>query len=540
MFCWQCEQTKLGQGCDSVGDCGKTGEAASLQDLLLHSLKGLGQACSLAREKGTIDRSIDRFTLKALFAALTNVEFDPESLASLAKKAVLFRDALTVGLGGAKAEWDLSIKDFDDGGSLSKTGERFGIRDISDPVLLSMRETCLYGLKGLAAYAYHASKLGQEDDSLFSFISEVLGKSLDESLGLGDWLDLSMKAGEMNLLAMRLLYEGNSYAFGDPEPGEVALGHKKGPAVLVSGHDLKDLHELLLEIEGKGINAYTHGEMLPARSYPGLKKFSCLCGHFGTGWQNQQKELAFFPGPVLFTSNCIQKPTEDRLKTTFVSGPAGWPGTNKVKEDEGGKKSFRDFIEMAKSMGGFQEDEDRGRASAGFGHKAMLRLAPQLIEAVKAGKIRRFILVGGCDGAKGARSYYRDIAALAPKDAIILTLGCGKFRFFDMDLGKIDGLPRLMDMGQRNDAYSAIQAALALCEAFGANLSELPLSLVLSWYEQKAVSILLSLFSLGIKNIKLGPSLPAFIHPEILKVLVEKFGVSPIKDPKEDLLEIMG
>ncbi|MDR2611372.1 MAG: hydroxylamine reductase [Deltaproteobacteria bacterium] len=533
MFCWQCEQTKSGEGCVAGGACGKTPETAALQDLLMHTLKGLGRAAIRAGKEG--EAGTGRFVLKALFATLTNVDFDPDSLASLIREAAARRGALGGGAGGGPAfAPDAGT------GTLAEAGRACGVdRDAPSPVLASLRETALYGLKGLAAYAWHASALGREDPSLFAFACGLLAKCLDSTLGVPDWLALALKTGEANLAAMRLLDEANTGAYGHPEPVSVPLGHRKGPAILVSGHDLKDLAELLEQSEGAGVTVYTHGEMLPAHGYPGLRRHAHLHGHFGTGWQNQRRELPAFPGAVLFTSNCLQGPAPAYAGAVFTSGPAAWPGAPRIQAGPDGAGDFAPVIEKALGLGGYPDDAGGGSLRTGFARNAVAGLAGRLIGAVKDGLVGRFLLVGGCDGGRPGRGYYREIVEKAPPDTVILTLGCGKFRFNDLDLGDIGGIPRLLDLGQCNDAYSAVQIALSLAEAFGTGVNELPLRLVLSWYEQKAVAILLTLLHLGVRNILLGPSLPAFIHPEVLRTLVDGYGLAPISSAEGDLEQIL-
>jgi hydroxylamine reductase len=390
----------------------------------------------------------------------------------------------------------------------------------------------------VAAYADHAAILGQEDEAVYAFIHQGLAATCDKSLGLNDWLGLVLKCGEANLRAMELLDAGNTGTYGHPVPTSVPLGHKKGKAILVSGHDLKDLEELLKQSQGKGIYVYTHGEMLPAHGYPALKKYGHFYGHYGTAWQNQGKEFPEFPGAILMTTNCIQRPKGDVGEKIFTTGLVGWPGVPHIQGHVGGK-DFTPVIEKALALTGFASDEDKGSVMVGFARNAVLGVAGKVIEAVKSGAIKHFFLVAGCDGAKPGRNYYTEFVEKAPKDTVILTLACGKFRFFDKKLGDIGGIPRLLDVGQCNDAYSAIQIAVALSKAFNVGVNDLPLSMVLSWFEQKAVAILLTLLYLGIKDIRLGPSLPAFITPNILKVLVEKFNIKPISTPDADLKAIL-
>jgi hydroxylamine reductase len=399
----------------------------------------------------------------------------------------------------------------------------------------SLKHIVLFGAKGVAAYADHAEILGQSDDDVFKFLQEALAAIDRTDLGVGDWVGLAMKCGETNIRAMELLDAGNTSTYGHPVPTQVPLGHKKGPAILVSGHDLKDLAELLKQTEGKGITIYTHGEMLPTHGYPELKKYPHFYGHYGTAWQNQQKEFANFPGAILMTTNCIMKLQPAYQDSIFTSGVVGWPGTPHIAD-----LNFAPVIEKALSMPGFAEALDDKSVTVGFARNAVMGVAGAVIEAVKNKNIRHFFLVAGCDGAKPGRNYYTEFVEKVPKDCVVLTLACGKFRFFDKDLGDIGGIPRLLDIGQCNDAYSAVAIATALAGAFNVGVNDLPLSMILSWYEQKAVAILLSLFSLGIKNIKLGPSLPAFVTPNVLDVLIKNFGIKPITTPDEDLKAILG
>ena len=538
MFCYQCEQTAKGQGCTAAGVCGKTADVASLQDLLVYMLRGLSQLSIEAGKAGIKDEKIEIFTCEALFSTLTNVNFDPEAIAAYIRKTEQLQEQLRFKLQSVKGKvntvLDLPLEKTIEG--LVAQGKRYGINSepTVDPDLHSLQWLLTYGLKGVAAYTYHAYLFGKKDSRVFDFIHEGLAASLDKSLGVNDLVGLVFKCGEINIRAMELLDAGNTETYGHPVPTKVPLGHKKGKAILVSGHDLIDLEAILKQSQGKTITVYTHGEMLPTHGYPELKKYPHFYGHYGTAWQNQQREFAQFPGAILMTTNCIQRPIESYKGNIFTSGPVGYPGVPHISG-----KDFGPVILKALEMPGFQEDKEDKTVLVGFGRNAVLSVAGKVIEAVKNGHIKRFILVGGCDGAKPGRSYYTEFVEKAPKNTIILTLACGKFRFFDKELGTIDEIPRLLDIGQCNDAYSAVKIAQALADAFGVQINDLPLSLVLSWYEQKAVAILLSLLYLGIKDIRLGPSLPAFITPNILKVLVEKFNIMPIKTPDEDLKAIM-
>jgi hydroxylamine reductase len=541
MFCYQCEQTAKGQGCTIVGVCGKTPEVATLQDLLVYTLRGLSQVVIEAGKVGIKDEKTSVFTCEALFATLTNVNFDPDRIIAYIRRTVELRDSLRKKIQAAGGHIDASsnavnlvLEKTKDG--LIAQGKRFGIK--SEPILNadlhSLQWLLTYGLKGVAAYTYHAYILGKKDPAVFDFVHQGLAATLDKSLSVDDFVGLVLKCGEINIRAMELLDAANTETYGHPVPTRVPLGAKKGKAILVSGHDLKDLEDVLKQSEGKGIYVYTHGEMLPAHGYPKLKRYKHFYGHYGTAWQNQQREFPAFPGAILMTTNCIQKPLENYKGNIFTTGTVGWPGVTHIAN-----KDFSPVINKALEMPGFQADTEGKYVTVGFARNAVLSVADKIIDAVKKGRIKRFLLVGGCDGAKPGRSYYTEFVEKAPKDTVVLTLACGKFRFFDKDLGDIGGIPRLLDMGQCNDAYSAVKVAQALAEAFNMPINDLPLSLVLSWYEQKAVAILLSLLYLGIRNIRLGPSLPAFITPNILKVLVEKFNIMPIKSADEDLKAIM-
>jgi hydroxylamine reductase len=542
MFCYQCEQTAKGEGCKASGVCGKQPDVAALQDLLLYAVKGLSQIAVEGGKVGIKDEAIDRFVCEATFSTLTNVDFDSDRFVDLIRKTAANRDALKVKVDGAGG-WT----DFSDGpatfvpagttAELVAQGETVGIESKSDvnPDIVSLQEIIVYGIKGVAAYADHAAILGQKDQKVFDFIHEGLAATLDNDKTADELLGLVLKCGEINLRAMELLDFGNTGAYGHPVPTEVPLGAKAGKAILVSGHDLKDLEIILKQSEGKGIHVYTHGEMLPCHGYPELKKYSHFYGHYGTAWQNQKKEFAEFPGAILMTTNCIQKPKEDYNENIFTTGLVGWPGVTHLAD-----KDFTPVIDRALALPGFAEDTDKGTVMVGFARNAVMGVAGTIIEAVKNKDLRHFFLVAGCDGAKPGRNYYTEFVEKVPADCVVLTLACGKFRFFDKKLGDIGGIPRLLDVGQCNDAYSAIQIAVALADAFECGVNDLPLSMILSWYEQKAVAILLTLLYLGIKDIRLGPSLPAFITPNVLNILVEKFNIAPISTPDEDLKAILG
>ncbi|NLP37375.1 MAG: hydroxylamine reductase [Firmicutes bacterium] len=533
MFCNQCEQTAKGIACTVNGVCGKDAGTAAMQDLLIHALVGLSLYAVAARKKGITDPEINLFTVKAVFSTLTNVDFDAENFVGRIRQAVDYREQLASKLETVK--FDHPAATFTPADSLEgmiEQGTKVSLdadKEINADIQ-SLQQILLYGIKGVSAYADHAAIIGQEDDKVYAFVHEALAALTRKDMSADDLLALVLKCGEINLRAMELLDAANTGTYGHPVPTEVPLGHKKGKAILVSGHDLKDLEELLKQTEGKGIYIYTHGEMLPTHGYPKLKQYKHFYGHYGTAWQNQQKEFDDFPGAILMTTNCIQKPRASYADRIFTTGNVGWPGIKHVDNYD-----FAPVIEKALELPGFTEDKDAGSVMVGFARNSVLGVAPQVIEAVKNGDIKHFFLVGGCDGAKPGRSYYTEFVEKAPQDTVILTLACGKFRFFDKKLGDIGGIPRLLDVGQCNDAYSAIQIAVALAGAFDCGVNDLPLTLVLSWYEQKAVAILLTLLHLGIKNILIGPSLPAFISPNVLNILVENFNLRPISTPEKDL-----
>ena len=542
MFCYQCEQTAKGEGCTKIGVCGKEPEVAVLQDLLVYALKGLSLYAVEGRKVGVNDREVNVFTGEALFSTLTNVDFDPDRFVKLIQRCVELRYNLKgkVRAAGGNVSFPEGPATFKPAANLEgliAQGQKVGLK--SDPTInqdiLSLQHILLFGIKGIAAYADHAQILGQEDDAVYAFIHEGLAATLKKDLTLQDWINLVLKCGEINLRTMELLDAGNTGTYGHPVPTKVPLGAKKGKAILISGHDLKDLEELLQQTQGKGIYVYTHGEMLPTHGYPGLKKYPHFYGHYGTAWQNQAKEFAEFPGAILMTTNCLQKPRDSYKQNVFTCGLVGWPGIPHISD-----RNFAPVIERALVLPGFSADTEKGSVMVGFARNTLMGVAGKVIEAVKGKAIRHFFLVAGCDGAKPGRNYYTEFVEKVPKDTVVLTLACGKFRFFDKNLGDIGGIPRLLDVGQCNDAYSAIQIAVALSKAFNVGVNELPLSMILSWYEQKAVAILLTLLYLGIKNIRLGPTLPAFISPAVLDTLVKTFAIKPITTPDADLKAILG
>lgn len=543
MFCYQCEQTARGTGCTVAGVCGKSPEVAALQDLLVFQLKGIGSYAHEARKKNIDTKEADKFVIEGLFTTVTNVDFDPDRLVELIKRGAEVKSqvkAAVLAQGGGEidnptAKWEPS----GDTDALVAMGKTVGVQSEpfgpEDDDVRSLKQLITYGLKGMAAYADHAGILGYEDDEIYGFFHEALS-ALTTEMSIDDLVALTLKVGEVNVKTMGLLDQGHNDTFGVPEPSPAFLGAKEGPAILISGHDLLDLKKLLEQTEGTGINIYTHSEMIPAHAYPKLKKYDHLVGNYGSAWQNQQKEFSEFPGAILMTTNCIQKPRANYQDNIFTTGLVAWPGVQHIGDD----KDFSPVIEKALKMAGFGADVEGDNILTGFGHKAVLGVADQVIEAVKGGDLRHIFLIGGCDGVRGDRSYYTDLAKAVPEDCLVMTLACGKYRFNKLDFGTLGGLPRLMDVGQCNDAYSAVQIAVALAGAFDVGVNDLPLSIVLSWYEQKAVVILLSLLSLGIKNIRLGPTLPAFVSPNVLQVLVDNFDLKPTGTAEEDLKAILG
>ncbi len=547
MFCYQCEQTAGGTGCTNFGVCGKDPETAALQDLLVYATQGIAMFAKRARELGVKDREADVFVLEALFSTVTNVDFDPERLQMYLNRAYEIKERLKRLYLEACREQGKTPEDLSGparwvpAGSLNelvRQGEEVTLeRDIErfGETVAGAKHLVLYGLKGMAAYADHAQILGVEDDEVYAFFHRTLDFLTREDFTLEELLATALKVGEYNLRVMELLDRAHTTTYGHPVPTPVRVTPVKGKAIVVSGHDLKDLEELLKQTEGTGINVYTHGEMLPAHGYPGLKKYPHLVGNYGSAWQNQQKEFDVFPGAILMTTNCLQKPKESYKHRIFTSGLVAWPGVVHIRN-----RDFSPVIEAALREEGFPEDEPEKTILVGFARNAVLSVADRVLDLVRQGKIRHFFLIGGCDGAKPGRNYYTQFAQAVPQDAVILTLACGKYRFNKLEFGAIDGIPRLLDVGQCNDAYSAIQIALALAQALNTDVNSLPLSLILSWYEQKAVAILLTLLHLGVKNMRLGPSMPAFVKEPVYKVLREQFNLMPITTPEEDLKAILG
>lgn len=539
MFCYQCEQTAGGKGCTKLGVCGKTPEISNLQDLLIYQLKGIScYAKDLLDNEQVIDKSVVSFVENALFTTLTNVNFDAASHLNMLKESQKIKENLRSKASTDKAYPDQATY------NLSKTKEEM-LKDAVkagimydgdlDADIRSLRQTIVYGLKGVSAYGHQARFLGYYDDQVDNFYFLGLECTTNDNLSVEELIRMTMRTGDMSVAVMKKLDEANTESYKNPTPHLVNVKVEKGPFIIVSGHDLKDLEILLKQTEGMGINIYTHGEMLPAHGYPELKKYPHLVGNYGSAWQNQQTEFDNIPGCILMTTNCLMRPRETYKDRIFTTNVVGWDGVRHVTLKEDGTKDFSEIINKALELGGFTASEDRKEILVGFGHKATLSNAGKIVDAVKKGEVRHFFLIGGCDGARPGRNYYTDFAKMVPEDCIILTLACGKYRFNKLEFGEVAGLPRLLDVGQCNDAYSAVRIATALADAFETDVNGLPLSIVLSWYEQKAVADLLALLSLGVKNIFLGPSLPAFISPNVLQYLVDTFQLTPISTPEEDL-----
>ena len=524
MFCFQCEQTAGCRGCTGkAGVCGKTAAVAKLQDALTGALIGLARAAG-----NGADRETCALLIEGLFTTVTNVNFNAESIQALIEKAHAEKARLAPNCSDCEAHCGRT-EDYD-------MNELWN----ADEDIRSLKSLILFGIRGMAAYAHHAMVLGYTDDDVNAFFAKALC-AVGDDWDMAGLLPIALEVGEKNLKCMALLDRANTETYGTPEPTTVSLTVEKGPFIVISGHDLRDLKLLLEQTEGKGVNVYTHGEMLPAHAYPELRKYAHLKGNFGTAWQNQQKEFANLPAPILFTTNCLMPPKGSYSDRVFTTALVSYPEMRHIGEN----KDFTPVIEKAIALGGYEEDQTFAGMNGGhtvmtgFARGAVLGVADKVIDAVKSGAIRHFFLVAGCDGARTGRNYYTEFVKQTPADTVVLTLACGKYRFNDLDLGTIGGLPRLMDVGQCNDAYSAIQIAVALANAFGCGVNDLPLSMVLSWYEQKAVCILLTLLHLGIKNIRLGPTLPAFVSPNVLKYLVENFGIAPISTPEEDLKALL-
>lgn len=543
MFCYQCEQTLGGKACTKFGVCGKSPEIAALQDLLIYQLQGI--SCfgkSILDAGGSIDASFIKFIENSLFTTLTNVNFDADVHIEMLKESQQLKEkiksqAKNYTRTNEQADYVLSntkeqiLEDAKKARLDKDNGE--------DPDVKSVKHTILYGLKGISAYGHQARFIGYHSDAVDKFYITALDAIANPKLNLTEAIELMIKAGNMSLEVMKVLDDANTGVYNHPTPTKVKVNKQKGPFIIVSGHDLRDLEMLLEQTQGTGINIYTHGEMLPAHGYPNLNKYSNLVGNYGGAWQNQQKEFDSIPGCILMTTNCLMKPRDSYKDRIFTTSVVGWDGIKHIETLSDGKKDFSEIINKALELGGFEEDEPTKEILVGFGHNATLSHAEAIVEAVKNGSIKHFFVIGGCDGAKPGRNYYTEFAKRVPDDCVILTLACGKYRFNKLDFGEVCGLPRLLDVGQCNDVYSATKIALALADAFNTDVNSLPLSIILSWYEQKAVADLLALLALGVKNMYIGPSLPAFLTPNVLQYLVDTYNLTPISIAEEDLKNIL-
>lgn len=544
MFCYQCEQTAGGKGCTKLGVCGKTPEIANLQDLLIYQLKGISFYARHILDSGlNVDKSVVSFIENCLFTTLTNVNFNVDDHVHLLKQSQEIKNNLKNIVGTTdyitpSAAYELPETKAD----MLRDAPMAGIMydKTLDPDIRSLRQTILYGLKGISAYGHQARELSYYSDNVDNFYIIALEAITDNTLTVEELIRLTLKTGDMAIEIMKKLDEANTTIYGNPSPHTVNVHIKKGPFIIVSGHDLKDLEMLLKQTEGLGINIYTHGEMLPSHGYEGLKKYKHLVGNFGGAWQDQQKQFDNLPGCILMTTNCLMRPRDTYKDRIYSTNVVGWDGIKYIEKKPDGEKDFSEIIKQSLELGGFTEDQDVKEIIVGFGHEAALSHAGELVEAVKSKQIRHFFLIGGCDGARPGRSYFTDFATMVPDDCMILTLACGKYRFNKLDFGTVAGLPRLLDIGQCNDVYSAILIANALADAFGTDVNGLPLSLIVSWYEQKAVADLLALLSLGIKNIYLGPTLPAFLSPNVLQYLVDTFQLRLISNPEDDIKTCLG
>ena len=551
MFCYQCEQTANGKGCTRLGVCGKTPEIANLQDLLIYQVKGISCYGKVLSELGhPIEKAVIAFIESVLFTTLTNVNFDAEVHVQLLQESQKIKDSLREKVSASEGSSALHDSDYCSCHTAqaqyrlpSTKSEMLHDAPIAgimydkslDPDIRSLRQTILYGLKGISAYGHQARELGYCSDQVDSFYITALESLTDDRLTVEELIRMTMRTGEAAIEVMKVLDEANTSVYGNPSPHTVNVHIRKGPFIIVSGHDLKDLEMLLQQTEGTGINIYTHGEMLPSHGYEGLKKYPHLVGNFGGAWQDQQKQFDGIPGCILMTTNCLMRPRESYKDRIYSTNVVGWEGVKYIPKKPDGTKDFSEIIRHSLELGGFTQDVEPHEILVGFGHHATLSYADKIVQAVESGKLRHFFLIGGCDGARPGRNYYTDFAQLVPKDCMILTLACGKYRFNKMDFGEVAGLPRLLDIGQCNDVYSAIRIATALADAFNTDVNGLPLSLIISWYEQKAVADLLALLSLGIRNIYLGPELPAFLSPNVLQYLVDTFHLRKITKPEDDI-----
>lgn len=551
MFCYQCEQTANGKGCTRLGVCGKTPEIANLQDLLIYQVKGISCYGKVLSELGyPIEKAVIAFIESVLFTTLTNVNFDAEVHVQLLQESQKIKDSLREKVSASEGSSNLHDSDYCSCHTAqaqyrlpSTKSEMLHDAPIAgimydkslDPDIRSLRQTILYGLKGISAYGHQARELGYCSNQVDSFYITALESLTDDRLTVEELIRMTMRTGEAAIEVMKVLDEANTSVYGNPSPHTVNVHIRKGPFIIVSGHDLKDLEMLLQQTEGTGINIYTHGEMLPSHGYEGLKKYPHLVGNFGGAWQDQQKQFDGIPGCILMTTNCLMRPRESYKDRIYSTNVVGWEGVKYIPKKPDGTKDFSEIIRHSLELGGFTQDVEPHEILVGFGHHATLSYADKIVQAVESGKLRHFFLIGGCDGARPGRNYYTDFAQLVPKDCMILTLACGKYRFNKMDFGEVAGLPRLLDIGQCNDVYSAIRIATALADAFNTDVNGLPLSLIISWYEQKAVADLLALLSLGIRNIYLGPELPAFLSPNVLQYLVDTFHLRKITNPEDDI-----
>lgn len=551
MFCYQCEQTANGKGCTRLGVCGKTPEIANLQDLLIYQVKGISCYGKVLSELGhPIEKAVIAFIESVLFTTLTNVNFDAEVHVQLLQESQKIKDSLREKVSASEGSSNLHDSDYCSCHTAqaqyqlpSTKSEMLHDAPIAgimydkslDPDIRSLRQTILYGLKGISAYGHQARELGYCSDQVDSFYITALESLTDDRLTVEELIRMTMRTGEAAIEVMKVLDEANTSVYGNPSPHTVNVHIRKGPFIIVSGHDLKDLEMLLQQTEGTGINIYTHGEMLPSHGYEGLKKYPHLVGNFGGAWQDQQKQFDGIPGCILMTTNCLMRPRESYKDRIYSTNVVGWEGVKYIPKKPDGTKDFSEIIRHSLELGGFTQDVEPHEILVGFGHHATLSYADKIVQAVESGKLRHFFLIGGCDGARPGRNYYTDFAQLVPKNCMILTLACGKYRFNKMDFGEVAGLPRLLDIGQCNDVYSAIRIATTLADAFNTDVNGLPLSLIISWYEQKAVADLLALLSLGIRNIYLGPELPAFLSPNVLQYLVDTFHLRKITNPEDDI-----
>lgn len=551
MFCYQCEQTANGKGCTRLGVCGKTPEIANLQDLLIYQVKGISCYGKVLSELGhPIEKAVIAFIESVLFTTLTNVNFDAEVHVQLLQESQKIKDSLREKVSASEGSSNLHDSDYCSCHTAqaqyrlpSTKSEMLHDAPIAgimydkslDPDIRSLRQTILYGLKGISAYGHQARELGYCSDQVDSFYITALESLTDDRLTVEELIRMTMRTGEAAIEVMKVLDEANTSVYGNPSPHTVNVHIRKGPFIIVSCHDLKDLEMLLRQTEGTGINIYTHGEMLPSHGYEGLKKYPHLVGNFGGAWQDQQKQFDGIPGCILMTTNCLMRPRESYKDRIYSTNVVGWEGVKYIPKKPDGTKDFSEIIRHALELGGFTQDVEPHEIIVGFGHHATLSYADKIVQAVESGKLRHFFLIGGCDGARPGRNYYTDFAQLVPKNCMILTLACGKYRFNKMDFGEVAGLPRLLDIGQCNDVYSAIRIATTLADAFNTDVNGLPLSLIISWYEQKAVADLLALLSLGIRNIYLGPELPAFLSPNVLQYLVDTFHLRKITNPEDDI-----